>query len=92
VLTVQAHQGATGAWSGLDHRVVERVREIDSHGRGGYDFGKELEQTNQRIRKASRDKFHDEIASHAPELMHAARKDLGIKSKAFIAKKPKGML
>ena len=84
VLTVTAYQNQSGVWEGLDQRVVERVREIDSQGRGGYNYADELERHNERVRRERRDRFREQIGEAAVELAHAARKDLGVKNKAFI--------
>ena len=84
VLTQKAHQTEFGTWAGLDQRIVDRVREIDAQGRGGYDFVKEVEDQNRRAAKAKRDKFREEMGSFGEQAAHAVRKDLGIKRRAFI--------
>jgi hypothetical protein len=84
VLSAAAHQTDTGIWTGLDQRVVERVREIDSQGRSGYDYAAEVAAQNARAHKAKRDRFSEKIGEHAGELQHALKKDLGVKNRAFI--------
>lgn len=83
VKSVQAYQGSTGAWLGLDQRTV---REIERIGHESYDYATELEDANVRVRKRNRDRFSErvgEIMQHGPA---ALRKDLGLKNRAFIRK------
>lgn len=86
VLTAQAHQTPSGVWAGLDGRIVDRVREIDAQGRSGYDFAAELQKHNQAVTKGARSRFHEKVGEAAGPLAHALRKDLGIKTRAFISK------
>lgn len=86
VLTVQAHQTATGIWGGLDQRVVERVRQIDGWGRGGYDYPAEVEKMNARARKDARAEFQEKMGILGEQAAHALRKDRGTryKSRTFV--------
>lgn len=86
VTTAQAHLSRTGILTGLDQRVVDRVKEIDSQSRSGYDFVAELDRMNT---KAERDKIsarHEKFGETHEQLAHALRKDFGVKSKAFIGR------
>ena len=87
VLTQKAHLTHAGTWAGLDQSIVDRVREIDSQGRSGYDFVAELEKQNSRARKAERDAFRERMGDVGQRAAHAARKDLGSTSRAFISSK-----
>ena len=67
-----------------DHRITDRIREIDSHGRSGYDYAKELESANQRVRDAALERFRERMGDLGERAAHAIRKDLGSTSRAFI--------
>jgi hypothetical protein len=86
VLTAQAYQNNSGVWEGLDQRIVKRVQEIDPHGRGGYDFAKEVEAQNRNATQARRRAFTERIAPTAELAAHALRKDLGqrYRGRAFV--------
>jgi hypothetical protein len=84
VLTAQAHQTNTGVWTGLDQRVVDRVREIDAHGRSGYDFAAEVEKQNRQAHENRRAEFRRKVEPITEQAAHAVRKDLGSTAKAFI--------
>lgn len=86
VLTVQAYQTDTGVWAGLDQRVVDRVREIDSHGRGHYDYAAEVERQNRDAHTNRLEAFRDKIGPTAELAAYAVRKDLGLryKGRAFV--------
>lgn len=83
VLTVRAHQTASGVWTGLDQRVVKRIMEI---GHSTYDYADELERANNRVRDANRAKFRETVGASAELAAHAIRKDLGkrYRGRAFI--------
>lgn len=84
VTTAQAHQTMGGIWTGLDHRIVERVRKADGHSRGGEDYAKALEAHNKRVREGKRQEFRDQVSQTGEMAVHALRKDLGIKSRIFV--------
>ena len=84
VTTAQAYQTASGVWTGLDQRIVDRVREVDSHGRSGYDYAREVERQNERARESNRAVFRERAGEIAEHAAHAIRKDLGSTAKAFI--------
>jgi hypothetical protein len=84
VLTQQAYQSPLGIWEGLDHRIVERIREIDPHGRGGYDYARELQKQNERVEERRREAFREKVGPLAEQAAHALRKDLGSTARAFI--------
>lgn len=86
VKTVKAHQTALGTWAGLDQRLVEEIRAIDPHGRGGYDYAAELERNNKRVDEDRRARFRERVGGTAEEAAHAIRKDLGVRyrGRAFI--------
>lgn len=86
VLTAEARQTVSGVWAGLDQRIVSRVRQIDSHGRGGYDYAAEVERQNREAPERRRQAFREKIAPTAELAAHAVRKDLGLryKGRAFV--------
>lgn len=84
VTTVQAHQTASGTWTGLDQRLVEHIRSIDGHGRRGYDYSQEVIRRNEQAEQARRQRFHDQVEPFGEIAAHALRKDLGVKNRAFI--------
>lgn len=78
VKSIQAHQGRTGVWLGLDQSVVDRFREIDPEGRGHYDYAQALEdaaKARERRLKKEREEMFAELAEFGA---HAIRKDLGL--------------
>jgi hypothetical protein len=88
VLSQRATLTRSGTYSGLDQRVVDRIREIDPQGRGGYNYADELEKQNQLVVQRRRDRFREVAERHGAEAQHALRKDLGVKRHAFIKDKP----
>lgn len=87
VKSIQAHQGRTGAWTGLDQRLVDRLREIRPG--GGYDYVQALERaakTRAERQRKQRAELFGEMAEHGA---HAIRKDLGARyqGRAFIPNK-----
>lgn len=85
VKSVQAYQSRSGIWTGLDSRVVTELQKVDP--RGGYDFVAEVERQNEAALKRKRDELSERMGPLGEQAAHAARKDLGWKSRAFIAKK-----
>lgn len=65
----------------LDGRIVQRVREISDP---SYDFIKEGEQMEKEHEAAKMHKIRESIGDTAEKLAHALRKDLGVKTHAFI--------
>ena len=78
VMTVKATQGRTGVWTGLDQRVVDRMRYIDPHGRSGYDYVRELELGRIRAEEERRKAFRERLGEFAELTAHTLRKDLGL--------------
>jgi hypothetical protein len=83
VLTAQAHQSSTGAWTGLDQRIVKRVMEI---GHSSYDYAAEIEKANQQVTADRHHAFRERVGEQAEKAAHALRKDLGAKYKGRIFK------
>lgn len=81
VTTVQAYQTSFGTYTGLDGRVVERIRQI-TH--SSYDFVKEAEANKARWEEERRKERAEVLGEAAEQAAHAIRKDLGVKTKAFI--------
>lgn len=81
VTTAQAYPTSFGTYTGLDGRVVERVRKITSP---GYDFTAEAEKLKREHDEAKRKERAEVLGEAAERAAHALRKDLGVKSKAFI--------
>ena len=84
VLTVRAHRGNLGVWQGLDQRVVERIREINPEGPGGYDYAKALEAASKRVVAQREQRERELVGSLSAQAAHAIRKDLGVKYKGRI--------
>lgn len=81
VTTAQAYPTSFGTYTGLDGRIVERIREI-TH--SSYDFAKEAEAKKAQYdadKRREREQIFGEAAERAA---HALRKDMGVKTKAFI--------
>lgn len=87
VLTVKAHQTASGVWTGLDQRVVKRIMQI---GHSTYDYADEIERANAAVSAGNAARFREKVGETAELAAHAIRKDLGLryKGRAFIATKP----
>jgi len=58
VLTVKAYQGATGAWLGLDQRVV---REFERIGATGYDYVGEIDAQRVKMDRAQKDRITESL-------------------------------
>lgn len=88
VLTAQAHQTISGTWAGLDHRIVERIEQIDPMGRGHYDYAADLERATLDAHAHRRDGFKEKMGDVAERTAHAVRKDLGerYKGRTFVPK------
>jgi hypothetical protein len=82
VLTAQAHQGKTGAWLGLDQRIVDRVKFIDGH--AGYDYVKELEKQNKVADLDKKRAFREKAGVIGEEAAFALRKDRGVKRRIAV--------
>ena len=80
VLTQQAHQTRSGTWTGLDNRIVERVRYIDSHGTGGYDYTGALERETRARPERARKEFAEKTGDGGERMAHALRRELGLGS------------
>lgn len=78
VLTQQAHLTASGTWAGLDQRIVRRIEEIDSHGRGGYDYAKELERETLARQERASQQFAERVADDTERMAHGIRRELGL--------------
>lgn len=85
VFTVQAHETASGTWSGLDQRVVQRIMEI---GHSSYDYAAEVARMNERAEKDRRTAFSERMGVIGEKAAHALRKDTGAryKGRAFVPK------
>lgn len=81
VTTAQAYPTSFGTYAGLDGRVVDRIREI-TH--SSYDFAKEAEKNRREYTERERRQKEDYIGQLGEQAAHALRKDLGLKTKAFI--------
>lgn len=87
VLTARAFQMHSGAWGGLDQRIVKRVEQI---GHSSYDYAAEVERGQREVRDANRQRFRDKVAEHAEVAAHGVRRELGLRKngRAFV---PKGL-
>jgi hypothetical protein len=81
VTTAQAYPTSFGTFTGLDNRVVERVREITSP---GYDFMAEAAKIKSEYESKQRRAREDKLGEMGEQAAWALRKDLGVKTKAFI--------
>lgn len=80
VLTQRAYLTASGTWAGLDNRIVERIRYIDSRGRGGYDYAGALEREARKRPERASYEFAERTGEAGERLAHAIRKELGLGS------------
>lgn len=78
VRSVEAYQGRTGVWSGLDDRIVERFRQIQPGGRAGYDYARELEDGYLARRERAHKDRQDQLGDVGERTAHAMRRDLGL--------------
>ena len=81
VTTVQAYPTSFGTYSGLDQRVVERVRKITHP---SYDFMAEAERNKREWEESMRKAREEKLGEIGEQAAHALRKDLGVKNRAFI--------
>jgi hypothetical protein len=81
VTTAQAYPTSFGTYTGLDGRILDRVREI-TH--SSYDFAKEAEKKRKEYMDTERRQKEDYLGQLGEQAAHALRKDLGVKTKAFI--------
>lgn len=81
VTTAQAYPTAFGTFTGLDNRVVERVRKITSP---GYDFMAEATKMKAEHDSKETQARRDLLGEMGEQAAWALRKDLGVKTKAFI--------
>lgn len=77
VTTVHAELSDLGVWVGLDQRIVDRLREIQPGGRGGYDYAKALEDRRREREKRNRDEWNERMGEAAEQAAHALRKANG---------------
>ena len=86
VSTAKAYRGRTGVWTGLDQRIVDRIKFIDPKGRSGYDFAREIELNRIKADKRERERRMEHWTPIAEGMAHALRKDLGerYRGRAFI--------
>jgi hypothetical protein len=78
VLTQKAHQTRSGTWTGLDDRIVERVRRIDSHGTGRYDYVAELERETHARPERARKEFAEKTGDGGERMAFDIRRELGL--------------
>jgi len=81
VTTAQAYPTSFGTFTGLDNRVVERVREITSP---GYDFMAEAAKMKAEHDSKETQARRDLLGEMGEQAAWALRKDIGVKTKAFI--------
>ena len=81
VTTVQAYPTSFGTYTGLDGRLLERVRKI-AH--SSYDFMKEAEEGKRKWEEDRRKEREEVYGDMGERAAHALRKDMGVKTKAFI--------
>jgi hypothetical protein len=81
VTTAQAYPTAFGTFTGLDGRVVERVRKVTSP---GYDFMAEAAKMKAEHDSKEAQARRDLLGEMGEQAAWALRKDLGVKTKAFI--------
>ena len=69
-----------------DQRIVKRLEFIDSHGRGGYDYAREVEKAGRMAREAQRAQFRERVGEAAELVAHELRKAEGAryKGRAFV--------
>ena len=65
----------------LDHRVLQRLREISSP---DYDYVAEMDRIDAVADSEKEHRFKNEVGERAEVMAHALRKDLGYKGKIFM--------
>lgn len=74
-----------GAYTELDSRLVNLVERLAAReNRNRYDLAKELERLDEQKEREARHLFDERQGPVAEQLAHALRKDLGVKSRAFM--------
>ena len=81
VTTVQAHLNSFGTYSGLDNRIVERVRKITHE---SYDFMAKADEKKRKFEADQKNEREQLYGEYGEQAAHAIRKDLGVKTRAFI--------
>lgn len=74
-----------GAYRELDQRIV---KDAHQYTRPDYDLAAELEKVDRRRDREHDSRMREKDARTAEHLGYALRKDLGLKDRAFIARKP----
>jgi len=65
----------------LDHRVLERIRELASP---DYDYVAEMDRIDAEADRRKEQRFREEVGENAEVMAHALRKDLGAKYKGRV--------
>lgn len=65
----------------LDHRLLDRVRLVCSD---HYDTAADMDRVDAQAERDRDHRFHEQVGPIAERLAHAIRKDLGVKTRAFI--------
>lgn len=84
VTTAQAYLSASGMWTGLDQRIVDRIRMIDPQGRGGYDYAAEIQRQNEQAARDAKHRRMEMLGELGERAAHAVRKDVGSTARAFV--------
>jgi hypothetical protein len=77
VLTAQATLTSSGTLAGLDERIVQRVAQIDPHGRGHYDYLEEIDKQNTRARARARERQRERFDEIGEQAQRELRDRLG---------------
>lgn len=85
VTSVKAQRTASGTFTGLDQRVVDRLRALDPS-KGRYDFAADVERMNRDARDRERKARLESLDVLNERAAHAVRKDLGARyrGRAFV--------
>lgn len=86
-LNEQGHlvESLVGAYKQLDQRIVSLIERIDGQGRGRQDLATELGKLEaERDARQAHERL-EKVGPLAEELQHAIRRDLGMKSQAYMS-------
>lgn len=84
VTTAQAYPTAFGTYTGLDERIVERVRKVSHE---SYDFMAEAEKNKKDWDESMRKAREEKLGEMGEMAAHAVRKDLGSQSRVYFSGK-----
>lgn len=80
-----------GAYTELDHRIVNLIERIDGQGRGRYDLARELDRLEAQKEREQQQREAETMGPLAEQLRHALRKDLGAEGSSVMPGHSRGI-